>query len=153
VRSNNGSSAKLTRLEIALVILLSAVILIISLPFVPRYTRKQVTAELAQIRAELPLARARWSSHHLASYDLDVAGGVPLACMFDATFHALLIPAMFEQMEESLAHIDPAEMYLLVKFDPVYGFVTDFQIGCRNRQLSDCRWGYEFEGFRPLMTR
>lgn len=164
------------------VVCLAVVILFLLLPFTPRYSTKEVTAELAQIRAELPLARARWASHQISSYDVGVVGGVPLACMLDVTlqvregevaaiieqdvagqratrpfesnsvcsFSGLLIPMMFEQVEESLAQIDPAEMYLLVEFDPVYGFVTDFQIGCRSRQVSDCGSRFTFGDFRPV---
>jgi hypothetical protein len=165
-----------------LIVGLVIVTFVVLLTLVPHYTRKEVTAELAQIRAELPLARARWESHHVNSYDMDVTGSIPLACLFDVTlqvregelatvieedragqlttgsfeanalcpFQALLVTAMFQQVEESLVQIDPAEMYLLVEFDPVYGFVTDFQIGCRNRPVSDCGRRFTFKGFRPV---
>ena len=38
-----------------------------------------------RIRAELPAARARWQSHGISDYDIDVRASIPPACWFEAT--------------------------------------------------------------------
>lgn len=167
-----------------LTFLVAAILIFVLAAFPPPvYTEAEVTAELAQIRAELPLAKAQWAVQDIASYDVTVTGGVPLACLLEVTlqvrdgnvvafseramvgqpvtqplpdespcsYQTVLISEMFKRVEERLAQVDLAETYLIVEFDPVYGFVADYQTGCTDRQITDCGSHFTFSDFRPVV--
>jgi hypothetical protein len=60
------------------------VILILELLFDPFSIMVNVI-RINRIRAELPAARARWQSHEISDYDIDVRTSIPPACWFEAT--------------------------------------------------------------------
>lgn len=64
-----------------LISLVIAVVIVCVGTFAPRHWSFESEAELNKIRTELPLAEARWKSHHITDYDLDVSGvNHPLFC-------------------------------------------------------------------------
>jgi hypothetical protein len=109
---------------------------------------------VAKIRADLPAAQARWQSHAIVDYDIDVQ----ILCMpsyhldltlavrdgkFDSILEAredwgigrfvpedYVISQMLDQIEYEIDHIDIETYSLHVKFDDHYGYVTE--------HLSDC---------------
>src|SRR5437868_15143284 len=52
-------------------VVLISVMMFINL-YVPRHWTFESKAELEKIRTELPLAEARWKSHNITDYDIDV---------------------------------------------------------------------------------
>jgi hypothetical protein len=71
-------------------------------------------------------------------------------------YKKLLVPEMFERVEQDLDKINIAEEALKVEFDPVYGFVksysfvTGYRHGIFNPVIADGNVWYEFSNFRPI---
>ncbi len=66
------------------------------------------------------------------------------SCQYDR----MLIPQMFQRVEQILKTINPARNYLHVTFDSEYGFISKFEVGCYVE--SDCIEILKFSNFHPV---
>jgi hypothetical protein len=69
----------------AILVLLAVSILIIWADYIPRRLPSQNKADLERIRTELPLAEARWKSHNISNFEIDVEGFHQLARCADSS--------------------------------------------------------------------
>jgi Family of unknown function (DUF6174) len=146
----------------------------------PKYWPSESAAELERIQSDMLMAEARWNSHEISDYDIDIRVFVHLgACNTDfegkpttlnvrqgriviteevqkqhleesCDISRWLPPQAFETVNERLAQANPNETYLSIKFDSEYGFITKYFL-TSNSSSSDMHVSYEFSNFRPII--
>jgi len=131
---------------------------------------KVVKAEAAWIKVELPKAKARWQAHNISDYNINIDGGRPFdfvcfsnvtlsvrdgklasvynSCCSDCPYDSMTVEQVFTDIEGILENLDPQENYLTAKFDPEWGFVTEYRYGC-TKISNDCGEWFKFSNFQP----
>ncbi|MBV6396885.1 MAG: hypothetical protein HFACDABA_02487 [Anaerolineales bacterium] len=160
------------------VIIAAIIVCVLIYAPIPQHWSFESRAELERIRTELPLAEAKWKSHNVTDYDIEVSAMAhPLMCAdFDNNFapwhlkirqgqtvfeneiqknsvndcniELFLPPTVFDTIKEILETADADYTYLKIEFDPEYGFMTTYSLTANNR-ISDLNVYYSFTNFRP----
>ena len=73
--------SRLVRFFFVSLIIATVIVCVLTFAPIPKHWSFESEAELNKIRTELPLAEARWKSHNITDYEIDVSGLIhPIAC-------------------------------------------------------------------------